>query len=29
MYEPDIPCSEIEAEEAIQTAQELIGVIKK
>ena len=29
IYEPDIPCSKIEAEEAIETAVKLIGIIKK
>ena len=29
IYEPDIPCSKIEAEEAIATAVKLIGIIKK
>ena len=29
IYEPDIPCSKIEAEEAIETAIKLIGIIKK
>lgn len=29
IYEPDIPCSKIEAEKAINTAVELIEIIKK
>lgn len=29
IYEPDIPCSKIEAEKAIDTAMELIEIIKK
>ena len=29
IYEPDIPCSKIEAEEAIETAIKLIEIIKK
>ena len=29
IYEPDIPCSKIEAEQAIKTAKDLIEIIKK
>jgi len=29
VYEPDIPCSRIEAEEAIETAKKIIEIIKK